>query len=1144
MQEGTSKNGAPEGRLCLPDAPAEQRDLAVRVWQQPVLMRSYLPDAPDVNPLFLEKRVYQGSSGRVYPLPVIDHIATEPVQHEWQAVHLENESIRLMILPEIGGRIHIGLDKTNGYDFFYRQNVIKPALVGLAGPWISGGVEFNWPQHHRPGTFMPVEIEIERGDDGSVTVWCSDVDRMSGMKGMHGVCLHPGKAYLELKARLYNRTAFTQTFLWWANVATRVHEHYQSFFPPDVRYVADHAKRAISKFPLCDGRYYGVDYAERARSGVPAEEMPRHNVPDGSYPANDLSWYANIPVPTSYMIVGTEDDFFGGYDHAAKAGVVHYANRHVAPGKKQWTWGNHEFGYLWDRNLTDSDGPYIELMAGVYTDNQPDFSFLAPGETKTFSQFWYPIREIGPPVKANLDCALSVAVKEKHVRFGVSVTCDRKRTSIEVKAGGRVLCAKKEDLAASQPFFFEESLPEDIATEELEVSISDDSQVLLHYAPHLAEKGRENEPAPAVEPPLPSDVASLEELFLIGVHLEQYRHATRRPEEYWRECLRRDVEDSRANHAMGRWHLQRGELTHAKAHLERCIATLTTFNPNPYDGEPYYTLGLACRYLGEEAAAYKAFYKATWNAAWRGPAYHALAQIDASRGELAQAVEHARMSLRVNVDDLNLRNLLVAGLERTGASREAKELLAETRRLDPLDSWSIYLAEGVVPTDGHKRLALAFDLMNCALFADAIAVLTAGTDEAKDGSNPMALYALAHCYRMSGDSERAVAFGERAKAANPRYCFPNTLQEMLLLQEAAAAGDGMAAYYLGNFFYDRRRHEDAIKAWEQATKAGISFATVWRNLGVAYFNVHGDVERSRKAYELALSTSPEDARIFYERDQLWKRVSVDPALRLKELLEHPELTARRNDLSVELATLYNQTDRSREALDLLLSRPFQAWEGGEGLVLEQYIRANLLLGQEAIAMGEARAAIELFAAALRTPDNLGEARHLLVNQSEIYYWLGMAYDLAGEGEDAGKWWQRAARETGDFQQMSVRSVSTATLWTGLALGMLGEEAASQSLMQSIFEFATELNATPPTIDYFATSLPTMLLFEEDLRQRNTIEAMFLEAQAHFGMRNFAEAGQRLQAVLALDINHMAARNLARLLQHSVVPRKVDASLRP
>ncbi len=403
--EGFFSAGEELHKLKLPPAPATEAG-RVKAWKEPVVMRSYMPAAPDTNPLFLEKRVYQGSSGKVYPLPVIDRVDTEPQNREWEAVHIENEFIRLMILPEIGGRIHVGYDKLNGYDFFYRQNVIKPALVGLAGPWISGGVEFNWPQHHRPATFMPVEVAIERDQDGSVTVWCSDHDPMARMKGMHGVCLRPGKTYLELRVRLYNRTQDTQTFLWWANVATRVHEKYQSFFPKDVRFVADHAKRAVTEFPLSQGCYYGIDYGQRAAHGVPEEEKPANFIPDGSYPPNDLSWYSNIPVPTSYMVANSKQDFAGGYDHFKNAGMVHVANHHIAPGKKQWTWGNHEFGYAWDRSLTDSDGPYIELMAGVYTDNQPDFSFLAPGETKTFSQYWYPIRETGVPDLANLDAAL------------------------------------------------------------------------------------------------------------------------------------------------------------------------------------------------------------------------------------------------------------------------------------------------------------------------------------------------------------------------------------------------------------------------------------------------------------------------------------------------------------------------------------------------------------------------------------------------------------------------------------------------------------------------------------------------------------------------------------------------------------------
>ena len=433
--------------------------VSVRITEE--VIPTYLPAPPDRHPMFLEKRVYQGSSGKVYPLPFTDRIAETKTDRAWKAIWLENEYLRVMVLPEIGGRIHVAQDKTNGYDFIYRQTVIKPALVGLAGPWISGGIEFNWPQHHRPATFLPVEYVIEEHADGSKTVWLGDHDPMTRMKGMHGVCLHPGKALIELKVRVCNRTPLAETFLWWANVATRVHEGYQSFFPPDVDYVADHAKRATARYPLCDGHYYGVDYAARAREGVPPDELPAAFVPPHCggkgpvpYAANDLSWYANIPVPTSYMCMGSLEDFFGGYDHFRQAGIVHVADHHISPGKKQWTWGNHEFGYAWDRNLTDSDGPYIELMAGVYTDNQPDFSFLQPGETKTWSQYWYPIQQIGPAQHANLDAALSLDLEPERFRIGVSVTAPRPGAVIRLE-GPDGDSEWKADLAPGKPFVLE-----------------------------------------------------------------------------------------------------------------------------------------------------------------------------------------------------------------------------------------------------------------------------------------------------------------------------------------------------------------------------------------------------------------------------------------------------------------------------------------------------------------------------------------------------------------------------------------------------------------------------------------------------------------------------------------------------------------
>ena len=1123
-------------RFSLPPAPPAETG-AVKVWKEPVTIPTYLPAAAEPLPMFLENRVYQGSSGKVYPLPVIERIASEPRDRDWDAIHLENEFLRVMVLPQIAGRIHIGLDKTNDYDFFYRQNVIKPALVGLAGPWISGGVEFNWPQHHRPATFMPAEVSIERHADGSATAWCSQHDPLSHMKGMHGVCLHPGKALIELKVRLYNRTEEVQSFLWWANVATRVHERYQSFFPPDVRSVADHAKRAVTSFPRSDRTYYGVDYPARAAHGVPEEEQPRCFRPDGSYPPDDLSWYANIPVPTSYMITATEGDFFGGYDHAAQAGVVHVANHHITPGKKQWTWGNHEFGYNWDRCLTDDDGPYIELMAGAYTDNQPDFSFLAPGETRTFSQFWYPIRSIGVPQAATLRAALSLRVEGSTAHIGVCVTENLADACVAVRSNGIPIAEWRQSISVAEPLCVSVPLSASVTKESLCVTVEHDGRRILRYAPG------EVQPAPApqaaTEPPPPEEIASNDELYLTGLHLEQYRHATRSPEPYWREAVGRDPGDARANSSLGTWHFKRGEFAQAEAHLRTAIARLTQRNPNPYDGEAYYQLGVVLRYQRRFDEAYAAFYKSTWNAAWRAPAYGALAELDARVASWQQCLEHVTRSLRVSADNMNAQAVRSLALQHLGRLAEAQAQLAEALSVDPLNAWIRHIVSGALPESGQDRLDLAFDYQRCGLLAEAIKVLEAPALAAEnDGSAPMRHYTRAVLLDEVGERDTSVRAYTEAAALPVAYVFPNRIEEMLVLEAAIAANssDAHAPLYLGNFLYDRRRHAAAILEWERSAALDPACAAAQRNLGIAYFNVQHDTAAALKAFARAFACDPASARLLFERDQLWKRTSVAPASRLAELLRYPDLPGQRDDLSVELATLFNHTGQPKRALDLLLGRQFQPWEGGEGLVLAQFVRASILLAQHALAHDEPRRARSLLSGALDPPHSLGESYHLLASQSEPLYWLGVATAADGDAAGARRLWQRGARSLADFQQMAVAEVSANTYWVAACLEALGNHEAATGIFHKVHEFALRLEHQRPVVDYFATSLPTMLLFDEDLVLRNHIHSLFLRAQAALGLRQREEAEALARKVLALDPSHTGAADLLhRLIQQAAAP---------
>ena len=1079
----------------------------VACWEEEVVVPSYPVPEADPNPMFLEKRVYQGSSGKVYPNPFTDRVTLEKVDAKYRAIMLENDYIQLMILPEIGGRIHAGLDKTNQYDFFYRQHVIKPALVGLLGPWISGGVEFNWPQHHRPSTYMPVHATIEESPDGSRTVWLSEHDPMLRMKGMVGICLSPGKAVVEAKVRLYNRTNLPQTFLWWANVAVRVHDQYQAFFPPDVAFVADHAKRAISSFPLARSFYYGVDY----RPGI------------------DISWYKNIPVPTSYMVTESKYDFCGGYDHARQAGLVHTSNHHVAPGKKMWTWGNAEFGYAWDRNLTDEDGPYIELMAGAYTDNQPDFSWLQPYETKAFSQYWYPIQQIGPAKNANTQVAVNLDFQSTTLRVGVCVT-SRRRVRIVLTRNGNPVLDEEIELSPGQPFVktceADGAIPEQYCLSVLD----EQGNKLISYQP---ESPREDKlPDAATEPPMPEEISSLEELYLTGLHLEQYRHATRSPEPYWQEGLKRDPEDARLNNAMGLWYLRKGQFSEAERHFATAIHRLTLRNPNPYDGEPFYNLGLACLYQDKTVDAYNAFHKSVWNHAWKSAGYYALACISIERGNLSVALEQIEQSLLTDVENLKARALKASILRRTGRLEEARTAIDETLAVDRMDFRTLaerfllsseqqdldgYVAQ--LGKDVQTLLDVCFDLAWSGLREDAFALLEACSLKA-GFEHPMVWYTLSWLASSPGQAQQSHQYVTIAEAATSRYCFPARLEEMIVLEGAVQRNPSSAKahYYLGNLYYDKRRYEDAIRCWRKSVELDGDFSIPWRNLGIAEFNVLHDQGAAERMYARALEVNSDDARVLYEWDQLKKRgCLVSPEERLRMLDERKDLVVRRDDLTVEYITLLNQCGQWSAALEHLGKRRFSPWEGGEGLVSAQYVYAHRALGREALATGRYDDALMHFEAARRYPWNLGEGKHLLTLERDLDYLSGVAARQLGDSQRASDFWNAA---TAPLQDVTIHSYFQA-----LSLLELGDRRTGFAVFSSLTEFAAKQLELEPKIEYFATSLPNLLLFDDDLHKRNRVESMLLGALARHGLGDLQGAIRQLEQVAAMDPNHLIAAEM-------------------
>lgn len=1110
----------------------------VKAWEEVVTIPTYEIGEPGKNPIFSEKRVYQGSSGKVYPYPVIEKISDIKKDKEYHAVYLENQYIKVMILPELGGRIQRAYDKTNDYDFVYYNQVVKPALVGLTGPWISGGIEFNWPQHHRPTTFLPVDHKIQENEDGSRTVLVGDVDQMYGTKGIAAFTLYPDKAFIEIKGQLYNRTPFPQTFLWWANPAVSVNEYTQSIFPPDVHAVMDHGKRDVSKFPIATGVYYKKDYSD----GV------------------DISRYKNIPVPTSYMAERSEYDFVGGYDYSKSAGILHVADHHISPGKKQWTWGSGDFGKAWDRNLTDEDGPYIELMTGVYTDNQPDFSWLKPFEEKTFKQYFMPYKTVGEVKNATIHAMVNIKCREHSVYLCVYGTQDYDKAKVVLKHKNEIV---NTDMVRISPVhIYENTIPVSYIEEsDLTVEVYDEEeQLLVSYTP--VKKKIEKLPKPAEPAKDPSDLKTNEELYLTGLHIEQYRHATYEPDDYYLEGLKRDGGDIRINTAYGSLLFRRGAITEAERYFRKAIERLTWKNPNPYSSEAYYYLGLSLFFQDNLSEAFDAFYKAAWSNEQQEMSFYYLAVITARNKTYAEALEFIEKALIKNSHNMKARGLKAIILRYLGQREEARSFIEESLKIDCFDYvsgfekiWNKAADEKDLAADekeltadekeltadeeeliqlmrdfSENYLQTARDYGEVGRYEEAVEVLWLCRKE-----NPLLKYYEAYYLSKMGETKKASEALTQAQKFKDLYCFPNKLEDIPVLQFAIDKNkeDGKAPYLLGNLYYDKKQYQTAKNLWELSARIDPAFPGVFRNLSHVYFNKDREPAKAREALEKALSLDHKDDRILFELDQLYKKLNLPAGQRLVLYETYPDTFKNRDDMYIEYITLLNQTGSYRPALKLMLNHRFHPWEGGEGKVTAQYKTSLLEIAKEEMEKGEYETAISNLEAALVYPENLGEGKLEGTKDNHLNYYLGCAFEAIGKEEVAREYFQLAAKGNEEPAGMMYYNDQPADmiLYQGLALRKLGKTTAANARFYKLIDYGEQHMFDNVRIDYFAVSLPDFMIFEEDWNKRNVVHCYYLIGLGNLGLGNILKAKEAFSKVLELDKNHLNCilyHNLAEL----------------
>jgi len=917
------------------------RKASIRI--EPLVIPTYPEPAKEEMPLFAEHRVHQRSSGRPYPNKATLEVTREGrYEKTYTAVHLQNDYLDVWVLPEIGGRIFAAQDKTTGYDFFYRQHVIKPGLIGALGSWISGGVEFNWPYHHRPSGFMPCDFELEEKEDGSVICWLSEHDPIDRMKGMVGIVLRPDATYLETRMQLCNRTAFTKSFLWWENAAVPVNESYQIFFPKDVTYVNFHYLDSRISYPVAgDATFNGIDM-----------KQPR-----------DISLHRNTRDATSYFACASQYDFFGGYDHSLACGVVHVGNHHISPGKKMFTWAYNQLSKTWENTLTDTDGQYAELMAGSYTDNQPNFAWLEPYETKEFSQYWYPITKIGTPDFANLKCAISL----QSDKIWVQPTETFGPATISVAADG--------DQMLEQTVLLEAGKPTAINWKHLggyiSITVTAASGVIASY--------KEAPPNPLKKPPvkkpmpIATEVRSADELYLAGVHVEQYRDPAVMPDAYWLEALKRDPKHANALLGMAKYTLQMNLPKDAEAYARTALETLTQFNMHTQSGDPYFLLAQALEAQERYSEAYDSYYKASWNGSAVSKSMSKLSCIDLRRGDYEAAIVHASQALDRDRHHPLAPAVLAIALRALGRQAEAENVIRHALELDCLNMLLRWLSgmdevqyfRNMHADPAQTVLDMVFDLESMGQYALAIQLL-----EQYGGYHPhtaMTLFCLAYLKHCS--KEPYGAYLALAAAADVGQAYPVRQGEARVLRWAVEEGSTTAPFLLGCLLYDKRQYCEAATLFETAIRLTPDNYMAYRSLAVAWFSHLNRKEDAVKLMEKARSLNCSQ-QILYESAILLDLMNADPAEKIA-LLEPHAASFRRDDLFVELAKAYNQNCQPKQAIDLLLSHVFTACEGGEHAIADQYMYAYFQMGMEKKNAGLYEQAYETWSQALTLPQSLG-----------------------------------------------------------------------------------------------------------------------------------------------------------------------------
>jgi hypothetical protein len=1030
--------GALAALLIATGSARAQAPAPVRAWEASLALATTVEGPADPNPPF---DLVAGERFN-YPYALRNALTgTTRVEH-YRALFLENEYLKVTVLPELGGHLYSCLDKISGREMFYANKTIKKALIGYRGAWAAFGIEFNFPVSHNWMSMSPVSSAIVSNTDGSASIWVGDVNAVFGSSWRVELRLRPGRAVLEQHTTLANQSDARHRYYWWTNAAVQVEDDSRLIYPTHL--MATHGFTAVVP--------WAIDQTGRDLSLI-------RNQTDG---------------PVSLFTYGTREPFIGVWHPSTRFGTVHVSSTSELPTSKVWSWGFDEAAHRWRQSLSDDNSAYIELQAGLFR-NQETYGMLEPQEQVRFSEYWIPARDIGGITRATPDAVLYVSARERVLSLELNVTQALSNAHVRVRQGGQVLYDKVVTLAPRLTWRTQVNAPGSLEGWTIELLRADGTVILSHEARgYDALSPADVPPGPRRAVRVPAGPDRTEADYLAQGHDEELNGRRLDALVTYQEGLGRFPQGIALNKAAGRlatslnWAEPGAAVSASSDSAALATAWLTlAFERDTTDMETRYYLGLAALAQGRDRDALSHFEAAQRFAATAAPARLQLARMASRAGDIDGALRWLRALVDAEPGNTGAGALEVACLRRGKQPSRARERLAHWRALDPTSLLLRYEAVrlGAVDTRlwrdlgadsrhvldlvdqylGLGDLDAALDLLTREYPAVAPPASEAGAVAPAD--NPLLAYYRGFVRQKMGASGND---DFQAAARLPlAYVFPSRRSSYAVLHAVLAANpaDGRAMFLLGALHLSDGLFDAAIADWSQARTRAAETPTLARSLGMTLLHF-GRVDAAVDVLTEGIANDPRNVEVYTTLDAALSAREAPAPERAAALERYPDRAALPPALVYRLA-LARAEGGDTKVDALFRDRYFPPEEGGTGP--ERVLVAARALAARAAAMsGRCDAARPIVEGLTNIGPGMPLAPQAMteaVRDPLVQLALSRVESSCGQPDAAGR--QSAAApipDTADGESNSTRDLIN----RARQLSALGRTAEARALLRRVF----------------------------------------------------------------------------------------------